>query len=160
MKINVVIELNKKDFHIEVIESDDESVKEPMKELREKFEVERQKYEAFHEAKIKFDDVNDEYNINKELLGSPDAEIPMEQRLKMLWRQKDLLLQLLPLRLDKETKAKVPVNFEGLAKDQFNLLVSGEGKEALVKEMGNIGKSYSDILNQILPKLKEEKEKK
>lgn len=154
MKTKVVIELNKKDFHIEV----DELSSEQKKEFGEKFLAERAKWTAWDEALTRFNDVNDQYLINRELLGN--AEMSITEKVKMLWEQKDLLLQLRPLRVDMEIKAKVPVNFDGLAKEQFELIVTGEGKESLIKEMEASGKSYRDMLNQILPKVAEEKEKK
>lgn len=154
MKTKVVIELNKKDFHIEV----DELSPNQKKEFGEKFNVEKAKWTAYDEALTRFNDVNDQYLINKELLVN--AQISITEKVKMLWEQKDLLLQLRPLRVDMEVKAKVPVNFDGLAKEQFELAISGEDKESLVKEMEASGKSYRDMLNEILPKVAEEKEKK
>ena len=154
MKTKVVIVFNEKEFSIEVGELSSEQ----KKEFGERINTERAKCVAYDEALAKFNDYNDQYNINKELLR--DAEMPLSEKVKMLWEQKTLLFELRLLRADVETKAKAPVDFEIIAKEQFEFVISGDGKASLIKEMESVGKTYRDILNIILPKVAEEKEKK
>jgi hypothetical protein len=154
MKTKVLIVLNEKEFNIEV----GELSAEQKKEFAERFNTEKTKLDVFTAAKEAFEDIRDQYTINAQLLLN--AELGVMERVKMLWEQKDLLLQMRPLRSDMEAKGKVPVDFESLAKDQFEILIGGEGKASLVKEMVTVGKSYRTMLNEILPKVAEEKEKK
>lgn len=154
MNTKITLEVGEKDFMIEVRElTTDEK-----RSLSDKIAVEQHKVDAFVSARSRLTDLTEEYETNKKLLFN--AEMSLGDKVKMLWEQKELLLEIKKLRPDVEAKGKMPIAFESIAKEQFELTVSGSDKMSLMSELEKYGKTYREVLNIILPKVAEAKEKK
>jgi len=150
----ITVELGEKEFSVEVRELEHEE----KKGIAQKLRSEQEKVESYESAKASLRDLSEQYDVNKELLLS--ADMPLTEKVKMLWEQKTLMSHIKALRPSVEQKAKEPVFFEEIAKEQFGLMMSGTGKDGLMKEMENSGKTYREILGIILQKVQEAKEKK
>lgn len=127
--------------------------------LGEKIKVEQNKVYEYRAVKKTFSELTDMFDTNKALLEN-DKDIPVIEKVKMLWEQKNLLSQIKAMRPDFEAKANEPLHFEEIAKEHFEMMITGEGKIALVKEMDDVKESYEKVVNTILETVKKEKEKK
>lgn len=155
MNTKISLAYGDKIYNLEVAEL----TKEQKKLLGEKIGVEQKKVYEYRAVKIPFTELVDTYDTNKALLEN-DKEISVIEKVKMLWEQKNLLSQIKAMRPDVEAKAKETLHFGEIAKEQFDMLISGEGKIALVKELDDAEESYEKIINIILETVKKEKEKK
>ena len=136
-----------------------ELTKTQKESLSEKIKKEQSKVVAYSVLKTSFTELTDAYETNKGLLEN-DRELPIVEKVKLLWEQKKLLVEIKKMRPDVEAKAKEPVLFEEIAREQFDLLIIGEDKASLIKEIDSCGDSYQEVLNTILTTVKKEKEKK
>lgn len=127
--------------------------------LGEKIKVEQNKVYEYRAVKKAFSELTDTYDTNKALLEN-DKDIPVIEKVKMLWEQKNLLSQIKAMRPEVETKANEPLHFEEIAKEQFEMMITGDGKITLMKDMDDVKESYEKVLNTILETVKKEKEKK
>lgn len=155
MNTKISLAYGDKVFDIEVAEL----TKAQKESLGEKFKVEQNKVFAFRALKTEFTDLVDAYDTNKALLENDDT-ISIVEKVKMLWEQKKLLADIKTMRPDVEKKAKEPIYLEEIAKEQFEMIIYGEDKASLMKEIDEDKGSYQTILDTILETVKKEKEKK
>lgn len=155
MNTKVSLAYVEKVFDIEVAEL----TKAQKTSLGEKIKVEQKKVYEYQAIKTEFKDLIATYDTNKALLENDDT-IPIVEKVKMLWEQKKLLGEIKTMRPEVEKKANEPLHYEEIAKEHFEMMISGDGKIALVKELDDAKESYEKIINIIMETVQKEKEKK
>lgn len=155
MNTKVSLAYGEKVFDIEVAEL----TKAQKTSLGEKIKVEQKKVYEYQAIKTEFKDLIATYDTNKALLENDDT-IPIVEKVKMLWEQKKLLGEIKTMRPEVEKKANEPLHYEEIAKEHFEMMISGEGKIALMKELDDAKESYEKIINIIMETVQKEKEKK
>lgn len=155
MNTKILLVYGEKVFDIEVAEL----TKEQKTSISEKIKVEQNKVFVFRTLKTEFVELVDAYDTNKALLENDDS-MSIVDKVKLLWEQKNLLREIKSMRPEVEVKANELLHYEEIAKEHFEMMISGEGKIALVKELDDAKESYEKIINIILETVKKEKEKK
>lgn len=155
MNTKISLELGDKAFDVEV----GELTSEQKKSLAEKFNVEQEKVNAYKTIKTEFTELVDMHETNREILQN-DESLSLVKKVEMHWEQRGLLLKIKAMRPEVEAKAKEETHFNEIAKEQFNLIVSGVDKTALIKEIDGANTPYTHIINTVLEAVKKEKEKK
>jgi len=155
MNTKISLVYGEKVYDLEVAEL----TKEQKELIGEKIRVEQNKVLTYRAIKTEFVELTDALETNKALLENDDS-MSIADRVKILWEQKNLLREIKSKRPKLEEKAKEPLHYEEIAKDHFEMLVLGEGKNALVKELDDAKESYEKIINIILETVEKEKEKK
>lgn len=124
-----------------------------------KINIEREKVVSYRNIKTEFTNLVDTQETNRAILDL-DEGLSIIEKVKLLWEQKRLLGEIKVMRPNVEAKAIAPVSFEEIAKEHFEMLISGEGKASLMKEIDEAKDSYQTILDTVLETVKKEKEKK
>lgn len=155
MKTKIALVYGDKTFNVDV----NELTKEQKKAIFSKMEIEQGKISKYHALKTEFTSLVDMHETNRALLEN-DSNMPVIERVKMLWEQKNLLTEIRTLRPKVEESGKEPLHFEEIAKERFDLMITGEDKESLMKAVEADKSLYETVVNTILETVKKEKEKK
>lgn len=155
MNTKIILELGEKEFSVEIRELNAEE----KKSLGERLNVEQTKVNHYSKLKTELETLMDTHKTNGAILEL-DNDLSVMEKVKILWEQKKLLSEIRTLLPIVEESSKEPVLFENIAKEQFEMMTNGTNKDALMKEIERVGKSYREILSTILVEVKKEKEKK
>lgn len=155
MNTKIILELGEKEFSVEIRELNAEE----KKSLGEKFKVEQTKVNHYSKLKTELETLMNTHKTNGAILEL-DNNLSVVEKVKILWEQRKLLSEIRTLLPIVEESSKEPVLFENIAKEQFEMITNGTNKDALMKEIERVGKSYREILSTILVEVQKEKEKK
>jgi|GEM_PF-6982083 len=155
MNTKISLEYGDKVFDIEV----GELTQAQKNSIAKKVTIEQAKITTYHTIKVAFTEMVDTYDTNKALLEN-DAAMSIVEKVKLLWEQKKLLNDIKTMRPEVEEKAAEPLLFEEIAKEQFEMMITGDSKASLMKEIENDKASYQTILDTIFKMIAQEKEKK
>lgn len=153
--IKISLEYGDKSYDVEVVEL----TQAQKNSIAEKLDTERAKVTNFRAVEAEFKASVDTYDTNVEIL-SLDEDLTLKEKVKLLWEQKKLLSDIKTMRPKVEELAMVPVDFEQVFKEKFEMMIDGDGKASLMKAIEEDGASYQKILDTIFKTVEQEKEKK
>jgi hypothetical protein len=155
-QFDITIEINDKPFVItakRLSKAQDEA-------FRTRLEAITDAIKPDDERRAKVVELETEYEFAKELSGS----LPLLQKPKAIMEARELFRQLTAQKAELADMNKSIENlnktFEDVAKDRFEISISGEGKDELVRALGEHNIGYQEIMTAINEIVKEALEKK
>jgi len=140
------------------------TVSEPTKAQRDELSLISKDYQVaideIRPLQVQLNELMEEFTINKEIL----AHAIVIEKLKVVFEQKALYKEILRIQKELKTIDKNYIDFSVTVSNffskKFDFMVSGEGKDALKKEMQDKEISYQTIVEVIEDLIAPSKEKK
>jgi len=163
-KYNITLEIDDEQFFIEVKEPSKTEKIKLEKHLEDKTSIFKKQIENEKEAEtltIEIEEAEELLNTNKEL----SRESGIIDKLSLLLENKKLTSKISELKKRRSSIEKIDIKamntaFEEVAKEKYEILVSGNDKEKLKEYMKNNGVSYSLLWEEMQKEVLKAHEKK